>query len=88
MVMFRPAGNESVGTETKGMNRIVSTKVVKRKRRGGDAAEGVDCSEIPPQERSEYGCDEEVTSEGASEEADSNCYVIEHDKDSDNTNPQ
>ncbi|CAA6657288.1 unnamed protein product [Spirodela intermedia] len=81
-------GNESVGTETKGMNRILSTKVVKRKKRGGgDAAEAVDCSEIPPEERSEYECDEEATSEVTSE-ADSNCYVIEHDKDYENTNPQ
>ncbi|CAA7393332.1 unnamed protein product [Spirodela intermedia] len=88
MVMFRPVGNESVGTETKGMNRILSTKVVKRKKRGGgDAAEAVDCSEIPPEERSEYECDEEATSEVTSE-ADSNCYVIEHDKDYENTNPQ
>uniref|UniRef100_A0A1D1YQI3 DUF21 domain-containing protein At1g55930, chloroplastic n=2 Tax=Anthurium amnicola TaxID=1678845 RepID=A0A1D1YQI3_9ARAE len=75
-VMFRPIENQCVGSQTKGLNRILSTKVVKRKKCHNGESESDKDDEILPQERSKFGSDQEVPLQDRSE-GDSNCYVTD-----------
>ncbi|MQL88356.1 hypothetical protein Taro_020914 [Colocasia esculenta] len=87
LVMFRPVENQSAQSETKGLNRILSTKVIKRKKRGNEETDSEDNDE----ERFESGSDEEASKVLMQDRSkgNSNCYVIdEQAKDLDSANKQ
>ncbi|CAD6233240.1 unnamed protein product [Miscanthus lutarioriparius] len=56
-VLFKPISSECVGVDNKGVNRLISKKIVKRKKKGSDDSSGDEYPGI-----TENGCPAEVLS--------------------------
>ena len=56
-VLFKPISSECVGVDNKGVNRLISKKIVKRKKKGSDDSSGDEYPDI-----TENGCPTEVLS--------------------------
>ncbi|WVZ59769.1 hypothetical protein U9M48_009868 [Paspalum notatum var. saurae] len=61
-VLFKPISSECVDVDNKGVNRLISKKVIKRKNKGSGDASDSDCDDDECTDITENGCPAEVLS--------------------------